>query len=144
MKINITIPEFSVFEKALMAIASFFAFVGTYFFKLGADNFEQFMAVIVVVIVDGALGIWAGSKKEGFQTKKALNILLVMSIWIVLLGCILSIEKGFQGTSWLSEVIIPPFMVFQLVSALKNAHRLGFVKNELLNTILEKIDKHKS
>jgi hypothetical protein len=53
------------------------------------------------------------------------------------------VEIGFPGTSWLSETIIVPFIIFQLISALKNASNSGFIKHSLLNTILEKIDKHK-
>jgi hypothetical protein len=34
-------------------------------------------------------------------------------------------------------------MVFQMVSALKNASMAGFIKNELLNEILDRIDSHK-
>ena len=53
------------------------------------------------------------------------------------------IEKGFTGTGWLSETIIAPFIVFQLISALKNASMSGLIQNDLLNIILDKIDKHK-
>jgi hypothetical protein len=53
------------------------------------------------------------------------------------------VEKGFPGTGWLSETIIMPFIVFQIMSALKNASLAGFIQNDLLNTILDKIDKHK-
>jgi hypothetical protein len=53
------------------------------------------------------------------------------------------IERGFQGTFWLSETICAPFILFQLISALKNAARAGLIKNELLQIILEKIDQHK-
>jgi hypothetical protein len=34
-------------------------------------------------------------------------------------------------------------MVFQIISALKNASMAGFIKMELLNEILDKIDNHK-
>jgi hypothetical protein len=34
-------------------------------------------------------------------------------------------------------------MVFQLISALKNASMAGFIKVGLLNEILDRIDKHK-
>lgn len=53
------------------------------------------------------------------------------------------VERGFAGTSWLSEVVIVPFMIFQLVSALKNASMAGYIKVGLLNEILDKIDNHK-
>ena len=54
------------------------------------------------------------------------------------------VEAGFKGTSWLSETILIPLIVFQVISALKNAEQAGFIKNEALGTILNKIDKHKS
>ena len=53
------------------------------------------------------------------------------------------IEKGFVGAGWLSEVIVIPFMVLQLISALKNASMAGLIKTEELNKILDRIDKHK-
>ena len=119
------------------------AFIGTYFFNLTADNAEQFLAVGVVVFADGFFGVWAGIKREGFQTFKALKVLKTFVFWIIMLACILSIEKGFKGTSWLSETIMAPFLVFQLISVLKNASMVGAIKNELLTQILDKLDKHK-
>ena len=53
------------------------------------------------------------------------------------------VEKGFSGTYWLSEVIITPFLIFQIISALKNASMAGFIKAKLLNQILDKFDNHK-
>ena len=53
------------------------------------------------------------------------------------------IEKGFVGAGWISEVIVIPFMVLQLISALKNASMAGLIKTEELNKILDRIDKHK-
>ena len=85
----------------------------------------------------------AGVKREGFQTRKAVRVLQRAIMWIVFLTVILMVEKGFQGTSWLSETIIVPFIVLQLVSALKNASMSGFIKIEELNKILDRIDNHK-
>jgi len=126
-----------------LSMSTLLAFIGTYFFNLTADNIEQFLAVGLIIFVDGFFGIWAGMKREGFQTFKALKVLKTFGFWMVMLACILSIEKGFTGTSWLSETIIAPFMVFQLISILKNASMVGIVKNELLTQILDKLDKHK-
>jgi hypothetical protein len=94
-------------------------------------------------LLDGFFGVIAGVKREGFKTYKALKVLKSLVAWEVILTAILMIENGFTGTGWLSETIIPPFIVFQLMSALKNASMAGFIKNELLNIILDKIDKHK-
>jgi phage-related holin len=126
-----------------LSMSTLLAFIGTYFFNLTADNIEQFLAVGLIIFVDGFFGVWAGTKREGFQTFKALRVLKTFGFWMVMLACILSIEKGFTGTSWLSETVIAPFMVFQLISILKNSSMVGIVKNELLTQILDKLDKHK-
>ena len=126
-----------------LSMSTLLAFIGTYFFNLTADNIEQFLAVGLIIFVDGFFGVWAGMKREGFQTFKALKVLKTFGFWMVMLACILSIEKGFAGTSWLSETIMAPFLVFQLISILKNASMVGIVKNELLTQILDKLDKHK-
>ena len=123
---------------------TFFAFLGSYFFNLGADNAEQYLAVVSAVLIDGFFGVWAGTKIEGFQTKRALKVLTTLFTWILLLTGILLIEKGFKGTAWLSETICAPFILFQLISALKNAERAGLIKNELLTVLLGKIDQHKT
>jgi len=119
------------------------AFLGTYFLNLGADNAEQYLAIVAVVFIDGFFGVWAGTKTEGFRTNKALSVLKTLMVWIFMLTGILMIEKGFKGTEWLSETICAPFILFQLISAMKNAARAGLIKNDLLQTILEKIDQHK-
>jgi len=126
-----------------LSLTTALAFIGTYFMHLTADNIEQFLAVGLVIFADGFFGIWAGVKREGFQTCKALKVLKTFGFWIIMLACILSIEKGFTGMGWLSETIIAPFMVFQLISVLKNASMVGIVKNELLTQILDRLDKHK-
>ena len=126
-----------------LSMSTLLAFIGTYFFNLTADNAEQFLTVGLIIFADGFFGVWAGMKKEGFQTFKALKVLKTFGFWMVMLACILSIEKGFTGTGWLSETIIAPFMVFQLISVLKNASMVGIVQNELLTQILDKLDKHK-
>jgi hypothetical protein len=127
----------------IITLTTAFAFVGTYFLNLTADNLEQYLAVALVIFADGFFGIWAGTKREGFKTYKAIKILKSLAFWTIMLTLILSIEKGFDGTYWLSETIIAPFLVFQLISILKNASMAGFLNNELVNKILDKIDKHK-
>ena len=119
------------------------AFIGSYFMNLTADNIEQYLSVAFVIFADGFFGVWAGVKREGFKTFKALSVLKTLIFWIVMLSAILTIEKGFTGTSWLSETIMAPFLVFQLISILKNASMVGVVKNELLTQILDKLDRHK-
>lgn len=126
-----------------MGVSGACAFLCSYLMDVTMGNAEQYMAVMLVLLLDGFFGIIAGIKREGFKTYKALKVLKNMFAWVVILTVILSIELGFKGTSWLSETIIAPFMVFQMVSALKNASMAGFIKNELLNEILDRIDSHK-
>ena len=126
-----------------LSMSTLLACRGTYFFNITTDNIEQFLSVGLIIFADGFFGVWAGMKREGFQTFKALKVLKTFGFWMVMLACILSIEKGFTGTAWLSETIMAPFMVFQLISVLKNASMVGIVQNELLTQILDKLDKHK-
>ena len=127
----------------LLSLTATCSFVCSYFGGLAMDNSEQYLAVVAVAFMDGFFGIVAGVKKEGFKTYKALKVLKTTFTWLVILTVVLMVEIGFPGTSWLSETIIMPFIIFQLVSALKNASNAGFIKHSVLNTILEKIDKHK-
>jgi len=120
------------------------SFICSYFLDLTMSNAEQYLGLIAVVFVDGFFGIAAGIKREGFQTRKAVKVLQRAISWIVFLTVILMVEKGFYGAGWLSETIIVPFIVLQLISALKNASMAGFIKAEELNKILDRIDNHKS
>ncbi len=127
----------------IVGIASFCTYMCTYLFNLSMENMEQYLAVIAVLWLDGIFGIWAGIKREGFKTYKALKITRSTFVWLAILTVILMVEKGFTGTAWLSEVVIVPFMILQLISALKNASMAGLIKVEELNKILDRIDKHK-
>jgi len=134
------------FNLPLLTITSLSAgitFMCSYFMELTMANSDQYLAIVGVMFLDGIFGMIAGSKREGFQTRKAIKVLRNTVAWLVILTVILMVEQGFAGTAWLSEVIIVPFMVFQLISALKNASMSGFIQMSLLNQILDKIDKHK-
>lgn len=127
----------------ILSVSTVAAFLCSYFLELTMDNAEQYLAVIALVFVDGFFGIIAGIKREGFKTYKAIKVLKTAVYWIVLLTVILMVERGFPGTGWLSETVTVPFMIFQLISALKNASMAGFLNKKEVNYILDKIDKHK-
>jgi hypothetical protein len=134
------------FNLPLLAITSLTAgitFMCSYFMELTMANSDQYLAIVGVMFLDGVFGIIAGTKREGFQTRKAIKVLRNTVAWLVILTVILMVEQGFAGTAWLSEVIVVPFMVFQIISALKNASMAGFIQVGLLNQILDRIDKHK-
>lgn len=126
-----------------LSIATSLSFGCSYFLELTMGNFEQYLALIAIVFVDGFFGIIAGVKREGFKTFKAVKVLQRAITWTVLLTVILMVEKGFTGTGWLSETIIVPFILLQLISALKNASMSGYIQMADLNKILDQIDPHK-
>lgn len=128
---------------AITSVSAIVTFICSYFFHLAMNNAEQYLAVVGVMFLDGVFGMIAGAKREGFQTRKAISVLKNTFSWVAILTAILMIEKGFTGTSWLSEVVVVPFMIFQLISALKNASMAGFIKADQLNHFLDQIDKHK-
>lgn len=126
-----------------LAATTTISFVCTYFLDLTINNAEQYIAVMGILTIDGIFGIIAGVKREGFKTYKALKIVKSLITWVLLLSGVLMIEQSFKGMGWLSETVIAPFILFQLVSALKNASMAGLISNSLLNIILDKIDSHK-
>ena len=126
-----------------LSITATLAFMCSYFMELTMSNAEQYLALVAVVFIDGFFGIAAGIKREGFQTRKAVRVLQRLVTWIAFLTVILMVERGFEGTSWLSETIIVPFILLQLVSALKNASMIGIIKSNDLKSLLDRIDLHK-
>jgi hypothetical protein len=126
-----------------LSISTTMSFICTYFFNLTMTYSEQYLALIAVVFLDGFFGVIAGAKREGFKTFKALSVIRTAAVWCMFLTVILLVEQGFKGTTWLSETILIPFVIFQLISALKNASMCGFIKADVLNQILDRIDNHK-
>ena len=128
---------------AILTSTMSIGFICSYFMELTMQNAEQYLAISTLVFADGFFGILAGIKREGFKTYKAIKILRTLIFWIVMLTVILVIEKSIPGAGWLSETMLMPLVVFQLISTVKNASMAGFIKGELLNQILDNIDKHK-
>ena len=126
-----------------LSISTTMSFICTYFFNLTMTYSEQYLALIAVVFLDGFFGVIAGARREGFKTFKALSVIRTAAVWSMFLTVILLVEQGFKGTGWLSETILIPFVIFQLISALKNASMCGFIKADVLNQILDRIDNHK-
>ena len=128
---------------AITSVSAALTFICSYFWDLTMSNYEQYLAIVGVLFLDGIFGMIAGTKREGFKTFRALQVLRSVVVWVTFLTVILMVEKGFTGTAWLSEVVIIPFIVFQIISALKNASMAGYIKAGLLNDILDRIDNHK-
>ena len=118
-------------------------FICSYFLELTMQNAEQYLAITTLVFADGFFGVIAGIKREGFKTYKAIKILKTLIFWVVVLTLILVIEKSIPGAGWLSETMLRPLVIFQLISTIKNASMSGFIKADVLNKILDRIDRHK-
>ena len=130
--------------QSIIAITSMsLGFICSYFMELTMQNAEQYLAITTLVIADGFFGIIAGIKREGFKTYKAIKILRTLVFWVIMLTLILVIEKSIPGASWLSETMLMPLVIFQLISVIKNASMSGFIKDDVLNKILDRIDRHK-
>ena len=127
----------------LLSTSMSLAFICSYFMELTMQNAEQYLAIATLIFADGFFGIIAGIKREGFKTYKALKILRTLVFWIIILTVILVIEKSIPGASWLSETVVVPLVVLQLISVLKNASMAGFIKMDVVNQILDRIDIHK-
>ena len=130
--------------QAIIALTSMsLGFICSYFMELTMQNAEQYLAITTLVFADGFFGIIAGIKREGFKTYKAIKIIRTLLFWIIMLTLILVIEKSIPGAGWLSETMLMPLVIFQLISTIKNASMAGFIKTSVLNKILDSIDKHK-
>ena len=100
----------------LTPILTAMTFVATYFYNLTLNNYEQYIAIIAVVFLDGIFGIIAGTKREGFKTFKAISVLRTAVTWVIILTVLLSVENAFRGSGWLSETVLIPFIVFQMIA----------------------------
>ena len=130
--------------QSIIALTSMsIGFICSYFMELTMQNAEQYLAITTLVFADGFFGMIAGIKREGFKTYKAIKILRTLIFWIVMLTLILVIEKSIPGAGWLSETMLMPLVIFQLISTVKNASMAGFIKTSVLNQILDNIDRHK-
>lgn len=103
----------------------------------------QFIAIFAVVILDAVFGIAKAVKLRNFETNKSFKFIFMLVGFWLLLATVLSIEKGFPFASFLSEAILLPIILFQLVSVLKNMQLVGIISSSTLNKILSYIDKHK-
>lgn len=130
-------------KSTILVTSTATAFICSYFFNLAMDNAEQYLAIAAVIFMDGFFGIIAGTKREGFKTYKAVRVLKTFVAWVITLTALLMVEAGFKGTDWLSETILIPLIIFQIISALKNASNAGFIEKGILAKILKRIDKHK-
>ena len=89
------------------------------------------------------MGYWIAFKNKKFETQKALKIVYYLITYWSMLFAVLSIEKGFSSAFWLTEAIIMPILVFQIISMIKNFMLLGVINNSLAKQMFKNIDRYK-
>jgi len=133
----------STYDFMINVIITFLAGILGYFHLLYLNNKDLFIAITLVVIGDWFAGMAVAIKNGKWETWKALKVIYYMAAYSWAVSMVLSVEKGYPSAFWLSEAVIMPILVFQIISFLKNISLLGLLPKSLLTEILDKIDKHK-
>jgi hypothetical protein len=71
-------------------------------------------------------------------------VVYYLPVYYAIITVVILIEKAQPSAFWLSETIIMPILVFQLISMLKNISEAELIKSPLIKKILENIDNYKS
>lgn len=133
----------TLFDMAISFCVAIAGGIAAYFKVIYLDDPNVFQAIAWVVFVDFGVGVLLAFKRDNFQTKKALKVVYYLVAYTVLAAMVLKVEIGFPSAFWLSEALIMPILIGQIVSTAKNLHLLGVIRNKTLADILTKIDKHK-
>ena len=104
---------------------------------------HQFIAITAVVLLDLCFGVVKALRFGNYKTKKAFKSVFILVAFWSLLAVVLLIEKAYPFMTFLSEMILLPIILFQLISILKSMQILELINNETLKNILSNIDKHK-
>ena len=126
----------------MISLSGLMAWLVSYTLGIVADNADMFMAISAAITLDWVSGTVAAIKLGNWQTKKSIKIVANMAVWFILLGSLLTIQKGY-GISYLAQSVMFPMIVFSVTSSLKNLQVAGFVNIETLTKMLSKIDTHK-
>jgi len=102
------------------------------------------MGVVVVVVADWVMGTILALKNNEWRTKKAIKIVYYIFAYSTILFTVLAVERAHPSAFFLSETIIMPILVFQIISTIKNASLIGFIPQGLLLNILTNIDSYKN
>ena len=134
----------SIEEFIFNLIITSFSFILGYSQLIVLDNSNLFMGVVVVVVSDWVMGTILALKNKVWRTRKAIKIIYYIFAYSIILFTVLAVEKAHPSAFFLSETIIMPILVFQIISTLKNASLIGFIPQGLLLNILNNIDSYKN
>lgn len=130
-------------ELLFNTFATILAFIFGYFKIIAIDNINLFMAVFIVVIGDWLFGTFLAIRNKSWETRKALKVVYYLTGYWLIVFIVLSIEKAHAAAFFLSEAVVLPILIFQVISMLKNASLLGVLPKGLLLKILSNIDNYK-
>ena len=66
MKTKFKILMNNYLDIVIVSITTFVCFMVSYFLEITLENYEQFIAVVIIIMLDGYFGMIAGIKREGF------------------------------------------------------------------------------
>jgi len=121
--------------------------LGAFFYDIIDDfisNKAQFLPIILAVITDAIFSSIKHLKRGTFKTSKSLLFTAKIASFGALLYVIIKMEQGYDYIDWLSEAIMIPILVSQLLSILKHWYELGIISGKLFDKILQNIDQHKT
>lgn len=133
----------SIWAVALNSLVAIMAAVLAYFKLLILENQAAFEAITWVVTIDCIVGVTLALKNRNFETQKFLKVLYYFATYFALTAMVIKVEQGFPSAFWLSEALLMPLLVGQIVSIAKNLTLLKIITNPTLVKILANIDKHK-
>ncbi len=119
------------------------AFFFGYFNIIVTDNVNLFMCVWVVVVGDWLFGTALAIQNKKWETRKALKIVYYLVGYWLILFIVLAMEKAHPAAFFMSEAVVLPILLFQVISMLKNASLVGVLPKGLLLKILQNIDNYK-
>lgn len=135
-----------VFNVLLSVIVGFF----THVFDIVVESKDAIHSIVLVLLIDWLIGMYkaittidAKTGKSLFRTNKSFKILGYFFAYISLIVLTSSVEKNFNYASWITEAVMIPIIVGQIVSIAKNLSIIGFITNKTLSDILNKIDGYK-
>lgn len=128
---------------AFNTLVALLAAVLAYFKVLVLENEAAFEAITWVVTIDCLVGVSLALKNGNFETQKFLKVLYYFATYFALTAMVIKVEEGFPSAFWLSEALLMPLLVGQIVSIAKNLTLLKIITNPTLVKILANIDKHK-
>lgn len=102
----------------------------------------QFVAVTATVLFTWLTGMYTAYKQDRFNFDEAAKVLLYMVLYNGFLFLLLLIERGYEFASFLSEAIVLPILVNEIIKILTHFNALGLITSEKLKQIINKVDPY--